>query len=194
MSIELQKIRLKKEDNVSCNPPCKNGGICRPGNLCECTRGYEGIQCELDINECVRLRPCDPDYGICENTPGGYTCQCVPGYKLMYDGQQCIDNEHAKSNPNLVFRGRGTKGVSIATRLTNTTHINQTKYYPRQLNKRSLQPIIKYTLKSTTHPANLHKNKHFHYQNQRSVLSSRHHYKKLSLKGDPDIITTRNGK
>lgn len=112
----------------------------------------------------------------------------------MYDGQHCIDNEHAKSNPNLVFRGRGTKGVSIATRLTNTTHINQTKYYPRQLNKRSLQPIIKYTLKSTTHPADLHKNKHFHYQNQRSVLSSRHHYKKLSLKGDPDIITTRNGK
>ncbi|CAH8488553.1 unnamed protein product [Schistosoma margrebowiei] len=182
-----------KEDNVSCNPPCKNGGICRPGNLCECTRGYEGIQCELDINECVRLKPCDPDYGICENTPGGYTCQCVPGYKLMYDGQHCIDNEHAKSNPNLVFRGRGTKGVSIATRLTNTTHINQTKYYPRQLKKRSLQPIIKYTLKST-YPPDLHKNTHFHYKNQQSVLSSRHHYKKLSFKGDPDIITTRNGK
>ncbi|VDP98393.1 unnamed protein product [Trichobilharzia regenti] len=127
-----------KENGISCDPPCQNGGTCRPGNLCECTHGYEGFQCELDINECARLRPCDPDFGICKNTPGGYNCQCVPGYKLMYDGKHCIDNERAKQQPHLVFRGRGSKGVVIASRLTNSTNTNLTRYYPRRMKKRSL--------------------------------------------------------
>ncbi|KAH8849537.1 Neurogenic locus notch likerotein 1 [Schistosoma japonicum] len=175
-----------KENNVSCNPPCQNGGICRPGNLCECTRGFEGIQCELDINECIRLRPCDPDYGICENTPGGFSCQCVPGYKLMYDAQHCIDDERARQQPNLVFRGRGTKGVEIATRLTDDT--NYTRYYPRTLKKRSLSPIIKYSLKSSSR---IHKQNGVHQHKNPSIsLSTRyHHNENLSRKADSDYLT-----
>ncbi|CAH8290763.1 unnamed protein product, partial [Schistosoma turkestanicum] len=176
-----------KENNVSCNPPCENGGICRPGNLCECTRGYEGIQCDLDIDECVRLRPCDPDYGICENTPGGFHCQCVPGYQLMYDGKHCIDNEQARKHSHLVFRGRGTKGVSVATRLTDSAQINQTKYYPRKLNKRSIQRVIKYSLKSSN-LIDSRKRKQFQDRKQQPLLSSRYHLKKLSQKGDPDVL------
>ncbi|CAH8825520.1 unnamed protein product [Trichobilharzia szidati] len=172
-----------KENGISCDPPCQNGGTCRPGNLCECTRGYEGFQCELDVNECARLRPCDPDFGICENTPGGYNCQCVPGYKLMYDGKHCIDNERAKQQPHLVFRGRGSKGVVIASRLTNSTNTNLTRYYPRRVKKRSILSGISGPIRLNT--------KIIQQKRNHQSLSHGHKVTTLSKKGDLGILKFR---
>eukprot|EP00057_Strongylocentrotus_purpuratus_P014002 XP_011668476.1 PREDICTED: fibrillin-1 [Strongylocentrotus purpuratus] len=68
--------------------PCMNGGTCTDGtNLytCECTgTGFEGTNCEIDINECLRTDadyPCDADNGDCTNTLGSYMCTCNPGFE-----------------------------------------------------------------------------------------------------------------
>ena len=42
-----------------------------------------------DINEC-RQRPClDLKYSTCENTEGGYKCECIEGFRLSADGSTC---------------------------------------------------------------------------------------------------------
>jgi hypothetical protein len=44
-----------------------------------------------DINECITL----PDMclsGTCENTEGGFICNCPPGFEVTTDGMGCIDN------------------------------------------------------------------------------------------------------
>lgn len=104
----------------------------------------------------------------------------------MYDAQHCIDDERARKQPNLVFRGRGTKGVEIATRLTDDT--NYTRYYPHTLKKRSLPPIIKYSLKSSSR---IHKQNGVHQHKNPSIsLSTRyHHNENLSRKADSDYLT-----
>ena len=49
--------------------------------------GYEGTNCERDINECVLLNnPCG--HGKCNNTDGGYVCICDNnkcGYDCNFD-------------------------------------------------------------------------------------------------------------
>lgn len=45
---------------ASDNPPCQNGATCtnKEGNdgkyLCECMEGWEGMDCDVDIDECAR--------------------------------------------------------------------------------------------------------------------------------------------
>ncbi|KAF8568165.1 hypothetical protein P879_02081 [Paragonimus westermani] len=108
---------VRSSVETSCNPPCRNGGVCRKGNRCDCLRGFKGVDCSEDINECAEFRPCDPDFGECHNTPGGFECMCRTGYRLMLDGRHCIDENRARHAPHLVFRGRGQKGIVVATRL-----------------------------------------------------------------------------
>lgn len=93
-----------------------NGGVCRENGRCECLRGYEGADCSLDVDECASLKPCDPDFAECRNTPGGFECVCKPGYRLMVDGRYCIEDSRAQHAPHLIFRGRGQKGIVIASR------------------------------------------------------------------------------
>ncbi|KAF6720859.1 Protocadherin Fat 3 [Oryzias melastigma] len=70
--------------------PCQNSGVCKPiGNafLCSCRRGFRGLVCEEDVNECDRNNPegeCE-NGGICVNTPGSFYCNCTPGFV----GQRC---------------------------------------------------------------------------------------------------------
>ncbi|XP_051695315.1 sushi, nidogen and EGF-like domain-containing protein 1 isoform X3 [Oryctolagus cuniculus] len=61
--------------------PCLHGGSCQDriaGYLCLCTRGYEGIHCELDADEC-RAQPCT-NGGSCRDLPGAFLCQCPAGF------------------------------------------------------------------------------------------------------------------
>lgn len=39
--------------------PCKNGATCKEDigkYSCECGNGYEGLHCEIEINECERYK------------------------------------------------------------------------------------------------------------------------------------------
>uniref|UniRef100_A0A8D3CRY4 Protocadherin Fat 3 n=1 Tax=Scophthalmus maximus TaxID=52904 RepID=A0A8D3CRY4_SCOMX len=76
---------------TACVPnPCQNGGVCKPiGNafLCSCRRGFKGLTCEEDVNECDRSNPegeCE-NGGVCVNTHGSFYCNCTAGFV----GQRC---------------------------------------------------------------------------------------------------------
>ncbi len=74
-----------------CAPnPCQNGGTCTDGDnsyTCACPAGWEGANCEVDIDECAGGDPCNigtllldnfPQGQACTNTPGSFTCECSP--------------------------------------------------------------------------------------------------------------------
>ena len=61
------------------------------GYTCKCKKGWEGKNCEKDINECDT-----PDWcmngGTCINTDGGFTCNCTVswhGERCDYDVDEC---------------------------------------------------------------------------------------------------------
>ncbi|XP_067023184.1 fibrillin-1-like isoform X3 [Acropora muricata] len=68
-------------DPCKASKPCKNNATCANSNgdyRCICKPGYQGKNCERDINECVS-RPCR-NGGTCVNLPGSYKCNCRAGY------------------------------------------------------------------------------------------------------------------
>ncbi|KAG7249792.1 hypothetical protein CRUP_003150, partial [Coryphaenoides rupestris] len=71
---------------TACVPnPCQNSGACKPiGNafLCSCRRGFKGLTCQEDVNECERGNPegaCE-NGGACVNTRGSFYCDCAAGF------------------------------------------------------------------------------------------------------------------
>ncbi|XP_013863272.1 nephronectin [Austrofundulus limnaeus] len=74
-----------------CQPACRKScgnGKCVRRDKCSCFPGYEGSQCDEDVNECGLLeRLCSQR---CVNTPGSYRCYCEPGYTLSADGYTCV--------------------------------------------------------------------------------------------------------
>jgi len=79
---------------------CKNNGECE--NLhgsfkCTCPLGWEGDQCQNDVNECeAASNPCQ-NGGTCTNTEGSFECTCT----AEWEGERCeIDiNECDVSDP-----------------------------------------------------------------------------------------------
>uniref|UniRef100_A0A674PRB3 FAT atypical cadherin 3a n=1 Tax=Takifugu rubripes TaxID=31033 RepID=A0A674PRB3_TAKRU len=76
---------------TACVPsPCQNGGACKSiGNafFCSCRRGFKGLTCGEDINECDTAKPrseCE-NGGVCVNTHGSFYCNCTAGFV----GQRC---------------------------------------------------------------------------------------------------------
>jgi hypothetical protein len=92
MGIDYQMAALVGTDHVaSCETasggydcssfPCQNMGFCLDGvetYTCVCPWGFEGINCEMDTNECA-AEVCDPN-AECENTVGAYLCTCKAGF------------------------------------------------------------------------------------------------------------------
>ena len=74
-----------------CNPnPCNTGSCNDEVNsyTCDCTdTGYEGINCENDIDECTLETDDCHNNAACTDTPGSYTCTCNVGY--TGDGEDC---------------------------------------------------------------------------------------------------------
>ena len=52
---------------------------------CECSDGYEGRHCEIDIDDCVSVM-CG-GHGLCVDGVGTFTCACEEGYT----GELCED-------------------------------------------------------------------------------------------------------
>ncbi|KAM8975333.1 vitamin K-dependent protein S [Pelodytes ibericus] len=94
-----------------CNPlPCNKDGyqecIDEKGNFqCICKPGWQGKQCDVDINECD-----DPDNvnggcnQRCVNMHGSYRCACEDGYYLLANKLTCLDRNECELNPNICGR------------------------------------------------------------------------------------------
>ncbi|KAF8373790.1 hypothetical protein PRIPAC_80219 [Pristionchus pacificus] len=69
--------------------PCANGGTCvnsAPGAYtCTCKEGWQGTECDVDVDECSVAAASTPvnelceNGGTCQNTIGSYNCACIPG-------------------------------------------------------------------------------------------------------------------
>jgi len=59
-------------EDYSCTCPCQNGGVCLESS-CDCSNtGFEGENCETDINECeLNIDNCEDN---CINTEGSFRC------------------------------------------------------------------------------------------------------------------------
>lgn len=72
--------------------PCQNGGTCvedyAGGYTCECAEGYEGDDCEVDIDDCDP-DPCEHG-GTCLDAVAGFACDCstAPGWQ----GARCEED------------------------------------------------------------------------------------------------------
>lgn len=63
-----------------CQSECLNGGTCDGPEYCACPQNFTGAHCEFDVNECQTGRhDCQQ---LCNNTYGGYVCQCYNGFRL----------------------------------------------------------------------------------------------------------------
>ncbi|KAF0762933.1 cubilin, partial [Aphis craccivora] len=89
LSIRLTNLEKKVTNLVNLlsiseclSNPCQNGGTCIDlynGFQCYCPNNWQGRQCELDVDECVRFMYTDlgcQNGAECKNTPGSYECVC----------------------------------------------------------------------------------------------------------------------
>jgi hypothetical protein len=66
--------------------PCLNGATCsnyRGGYLCICVSGWQGKNCEINIDDCAR-RPCY-NGGTCHDRVGYFYCECPPSPRLVHE-------------------------------------------------------------------------------------------------------------
>ena len=70
---------------MRCN--CGPGTIsCNSSLGCVCSSGWKGSACNEDVNECEVTPNICGENKTCENTIGGYQCNCKTGYRSIYDG------------------------------------------------------------------------------------------------------------
>ncbi|CAH1259103.1 VWDE [Branchiostoma lanceolatum] len=80
--------------------PCQHGGFCPPFALdspdninCTCNgTEFTGPLCDVDVDECLN-NPCD--HGVCNNTVGGFQCEC----EQYYTGPLCDQETPCFSSP-----------------------------------------------------------------------------------------------
>ncbi|KAK2187622.1 hypothetical protein NP493_159g00035 [Ridgeia piscesae] len=82
---------------------------------CICDRGYTadsaGFHC-IDIDECVTQHPCEH---YCNNTDGGYICQCRPSHDLHSNGHNCTAKTLTNPGPAKTQTSTTTVPAAIST-------------------------------------------------------------------------------
>ncbi|XP_012575895.1 PREDICTED: stabilin-1 [Condylura cristata] len=82
------RCEVQLEVQPVCAPPCAPQAVCREGNICECSLGYEG-----DGQECTAADLCQDgnggcsEHANCSQVGTAVTCTCLPAYEG--DGWSC---------------------------------------------------------------------------------------------------------
>jgi hypothetical protein len=99
---------------------CENGATCTNslGNYtCDCTEGFEGRNCSVDIDECeINTHSCHAN-AACINAHGNYTCECNAGF--TGDGETCADIDECATG--FIGEGEDTclRGKTCSTPVVN---------------------------------------------------------------------------
>ena len=79
--------------------PCVNNATCvnRASDqyVCECQPGYQGQQCQTDIDECELFNVVCQNGGRCQDLRNNFTCSCRAGFAGKFceiDVNECEDN------------------------------------------------------------------------------------------------------
>lgn len=87
----------------SCALRCECGQhqLCDKVNgSCFCVTGWQGNNCEQDVNECTdHTHNCNVSLNEeCENIPGGFKCKCSAGFGRMNEHSDCQDIDLCKGS------------------------------------------------------------------------------------------------
>uniref|UniRef100_A0A673TNH0 Protein crumbs homolog 2 n=1 Tax=Suricata suricatta TaxID=37032 RepID=A0A673TNH0_SURSU len=107
--------RCEVDEDECASDPCRHGGQClqrsdpalyggaqavfpgtfsfrhAEGFLCRCPPGFEGDECDVDVDECAS-QPC-LNGGRCQDLPNGFQCHCPDGYTgltCQEDVDECL--------------------------------------------------------------------------------------------------------
>ncbi|KAH9523872.1 hypothetical protein Btru_047284, partial [Bulinus truncatus] len=86
------KLASDQTSCIACDPPywgincanmcqCSGQGTCNSVSGCVCDKGWEGTNCNKDIDECKQKPDVCPTLEICENKSPGFACLCPGGYE-----------------------------------------------------------------------------------------------------------------
>ena len=92
----LSATSAQSSINECASDPCLNGATCDDGRgsyTCRCADGWEGIDCQVNIDECHLIHGCI--HGQCVDTVGSYRCDCDRGYhgnRCQHSIDECVDH------------------------------------------------------------------------------------------------------
>ena len=85
--IECTEGTFGDDCSQTCSCITTNTASCnKVDGTCTCNSGWEGSNCQTDINECTRGTANCGDNSNCINSPGSFACQCNAGFVADGDG------------------------------------------------------------------------------------------------------------